>query len=143
MSGTKPAFWTFKDFAVAVALLLPCGIAGAVAARLLPGPKTVRDLAAQMLMYLFWFLLLRLLLHMQYQRPLLDSLGWINHGWLLAAVGIGIALAFAVGYLGSVIHAPLIDPPYKALLTDRRSLALFALAGVILGPIAEELAFRG
>jgi membrane protease YdiL (CAAX protease family) len=94
-------------------------------------------------MYLIWFLLVRLLFRMQYQRPLLDSLGWINHGWLSAAVILGIALAFGVNALGVALQAPVIDPPYKTLLADRRSLALFALAGVLAGPIAEELAFRG
>jgi membrane protease YdiL (CAAX protease family) len=143
MHSTKPAFWTFKDFAVAVALILPSGIAGAVVGRLLPAQKTVQELAAQMLMYLIWFLLLRFIFHLQYQRPLLESLGWSNHGWLLAAVCLGIALAFGIGHLGVALHAPMIDPPYKALLADRRLLVLFALGGVIVGPIAEELAFRG
>lgn len=143
MHSTPAAFWTYKDFAVGVALVLPAAIAGAVVGRFLPLPKTVRELAAQMLMYLVWFLLLQLLFRIQYQRPLLDALGWINHGWLLAAIAIGVALAFGIGTLGVAMHAPMIDPPYKELLTDRRMLALFALAGVILGPIAEELAFRG
>ncbi len=143
MHSTTPAFWTYKDFAVAVALVLPTAIAGAVVGRVLPLQKTTQELAAQMLMYLIWFLLLRFLFRIQYERPLLESLGWINHGWLFAAVVIGIVLAFAVNALGMALHAPAIDPPYKALLTDRRSLALFALAGVIVGPIAEELAFRG
>lgn len=143
MHSTTPAFWTVKDFAVAVALVLPTAIAGAVVGRILPFQKTSQELAAQMLMYLIWFLLLRFLFRIQYQRPLLESLGWINHGWLFAAVAIGVVLAFAIGWLGVRLHAPVIDPPYKALLADRRSLALFALAGVVLGPIAEELAFRG
>jgi membrane protease YdiL (CAAX protease family) len=141
--STTPAFWTYKDFAVAVALVLPTAIAGAVVGRILPLHKTTQELAAQMLMYLLWFLLIRFLFRIQYQRPLLDSLGWINNGWLFVAVLIGIALAFGVSALGVRLHAPEIDPPYKALLTDRRSLALFALAGVLAGPIAEELAFRG
>lgn len=143
MHSTTPAFWTYKDFAVAVALVLPTAIGGAVVGRILPLQKTTQELAAQMLMYLIWFLLVRFLFRIQYQRPLLASLGWINHGWLFAAVIIGIALAFGVNALGMALHAPIIDPPYKTLLTDRRSLALFALAGVLIGPIAEELAFRG
>jgi uncharacterized protein len=143
MRGTTPAFWTYKDFAVGVALVLPTAIAGAVAGRLLPLQKTSQDLTAQMITYLLWFLLLKFLFRIQYRRPLFDSLGWINHGWLFAAVILGIALAFGVGAIGVRLHAPLIDPPYKALLADRRSLAFFALAGVVLGPIAEELVFRG
>jgi uncharacterized protein len=141
--STSPAFWTYKDFAVAVALVLPTAIAGAVVGRILPLQKTTQELAAQLLMYLIWFLLVRLLFRIQYEKPLLESLGWINNGWLIAAVLIGIVLAIGVSALGRALHAPDIDPPYKALLTDRRSLALFALAGVLVGPIAEELAFRG
>jgi uncharacterized protein len=143
LQSTPAAYWTYQDFAVAVALLLPSIIAGAVAGRFLPVQKTVQELVAQMLMYVVWFLLLHLLFRMQYQRPLLWSLGWTDRGWLYAAVIIGIVLAFAISWLGVKLNAPLIDPPYKALLEDRRMLALFALAGVILGPIAEELAFRG
>jgi len=52
-------------------------------------------------------------------------------------------LAFGISWLGATLEAPVIDPPYKDLLAEQRLLLIFALASVLLGPIAEELAFRG
>ncbi len=137
------AFWTFKDLAFAIVLLLPALVIGALCARFLPVPKVVQELAAQMAMYAVWFVLLRILFQIQYQKPLFESLSWVNNGWLFASVCGGVALAFAISWLGIRMQAPMLDPPYKELLADRRLLLMFALASVLLGPIAEELAFRG
>jgi membrane protease YdiL (CAAX protease family) len=137
------AFWTFKDVGFALLLLLPSLFMGAIVARFIPVSKLLQELIAQMVMYLVWFILLRVFFKVNYQRPLMDTLGWHNTGWLFPCVIAGVALAFGIGWLGTSLEAPIIEPPYKALLTDRRSLLPFALAGVIFGPIAEELAFRG
>lgn len=137
------AFWNFKDLAFGIALLLPAVLIGALSARFLPVPKVVQELIAQMAMYAVWFILLSVLFRVQYHRPLFESLNWVNHGWLFVSVCGGVALAFGISWLGTTLQAPLIDPPYKELLTDQRLLLVFALASVLLGPIAEELAFRG
>jgi membrane protease YdiL (CAAX protease family) len=137
------AFWTFKDLGFAVLLFLPSLFMGAIVARFIPVSKLLQELIAQMVMYLVWFVLLRVFFKVNYRRPLMDALGWHNTGWLFPCVIVGVAMAFGVGALGNWLNAPIIEPPYKALLTDRRSLLPFALAGVVFGPIAEELAFRG
>lgn len=137
------AFWSFRDLAFGVALFLPAVLIGALSARFLPVPKAVQELIAQMTMYVVWFILLSVLFRVHYHKPLLESLNWVNHGWLFLAVCGGVALAFGISWLGTTLEAPLVDLPYKDLLTDRRLLLVFALASVLLGPIAEELAFRG
>ena len=138
-----PAFWTFKDLAFATVLILPSLFAAGLLARLLPGGKPIRELGAQMIMYLIWFLLLSLLFRMQYQRPLFASLRWVNPGWLFTCALGGAVLAYAVSWTAVEAGAPIIEPPYKNLLADRLSMMAFALAGVLAGPIAEELIFRG
>ena len=137
------AYWTYRDLLLGICLLLPSILIASLAARLIPASKTLQAVAAQMLLYVVWFILLRSMLRMTYDRPLALSLGWwpVHRIWMMFL--IGVALAFALGYLGLFLKAPQIDPPFKPLLDDKLTRALFALAGVVMGPIAEELAFRG
>jgi hypothetical protein len=55
----------------------------------------------------------------------------------------GPALALLVASLGVVLQTPEIQMPIKDLFTDRFSIALVAVFATTLGPLCEELAFRG
>ena len=50
---------------------------------------------------------------------------------------------FGVALAGSALRTPDIQTPMKDLLSDRSSVLLIAVFAVTLGPLCEELAFRG
>jgi len=97
--------------------------------------------------FLGWFLLfagMALLLRSRYGRPFWDSLGW-NPGRLSSTVLVlaGVGMAFAVALLSVVLKTPDIDSPMKEYLSRGPSVVLLALFGTTVGPLCEELAFRG
>src|SRR5262249_31007190 len=107
--------------------------------------RALQLLPAQFIGYGLWFAALYLLLKLKYNRPLLASLAWIRPrgGWGAMSVFMGPLLAFAVGIVGVVLKTPQIEMPFRDMLNDRFSVVLFGLFAVTLGPLSEELAFRG
>ena len=101
-------------------------------------------LTEQFIGYLFLFLVLVVIFRFQYGRPFWASLGWTRIGapplWI---VGAGWLTAFAVVLVGYLIHTPTTSNPLTDLMQDRASIVLIGIFGVTLGPMAEELAFRG
>lgn len=145
----EPAFWSYADLAMFIGLFFPCLFLGFFAARAfghIPGlSKTFVALLGQFFAYLFMFGSLLALFRLKYGRPLLRSLGWKYpfHGIALCLVA-GPFMAFGVGALGFVLRTPIIKlPMFDQMLTDRLTTAFFAIFVVVLGPLSEELAFRG
>jgi len=56
---------------------------------------------------------------------------------------LGIVLAVAVILLGNLLGFPNVETPFDKLLSDAASRIAIAVFGVTLGPIIEELLFRG
>jgi membrane protease YdiL (CAAX protease family) len=145
-------FWGYQDVALFFGLGLPCILIGALLvagiARLLPPGlqhRTVTLILGQFLGYGMLFLLLYLLLHLHYDRPFWPSLRWVRGGVRPErAIVLGFLVAFGVALMGALLQTPDIETPMKDLvLADRTSLVLVMFFGVTLGPLAEELAFRG
>ena len=59
------------------------------------------------------------------------------------AVLAGPLLAVSVGLLGSALRTPEINLPFEEMLGSPATKVLLGILVVILGPVAEELAFRG
>jgi len=145
------AFWSWLDIVTFALLAVPSLLVAALLVHvvflLLPLRHDIRTpelLAAQFLGYAFWFLSLYFLLKLKYHRPFWLSLGWRPPGvsplvYLLA----GPLLAIGVGVLGVLLQTPDINSPLKELLSDRTSLILVGIFAATLGPLCEELAFRG
>ncbi len=144
-------FWGFPDVLLFTGLALPCMICGVVAMKTLewafrwqPRVKAMELLPAQFLGYGFLFLTLFLLFRVQYGRPFWKSLAWrdmkLAPGWVIS-MGVVVSLIVAVG--GALLRIPDTDTPMKQLLADPRSVLLVAAAGITLGPLCEELIFRG
>jgi membrane protease YdiL (CAAX protease family) len=101
-------------------------------------------LLEQFVGYFFLFLILLVIFRFQYGRPFWQSLGWkpfrtppillVAGGWLTAVAVLGI---------GVLIRTPNTDNALAELMQDRISILLVGAFGVTLGPLAEELAFRG
>ena len=144
-------FWGYADLVVFFGLAFPCVLLGAFTVKFILWVFHLRvhSLAlelvpAQFLGYGFLFFALYLLLHVHYQRPFWQSLRWVRtRPGVSRTVLYGFVMAFVVALLGAALHTPDIHTPMKDLLSDRSSVVLIAIFAVTLGPLCEELAFRG
>jgi uncharacterized protein len=144
-------FWDYRDLLVFAALSVPSILLGMVITQTFvlstgihfPG-KASALVIAQFLGYGFWFLSLYVLLRVRYDRPFWLSLGWtVPWRFLLPSLLGGPVLAFSVGILGAALNTPNVNMPLQDLLVDRPSVILVGLMATTLGPVCEELAFRG
>ena len=144
-------FWTYGDvflfcgLAVPSLLLAWAVVKGAFAVmRLRPAAPAVEPLTEQFVLYLLLFGGLMLIFRLEYDRPFWRSLAWtgmrIPALWVALA---GVACAYTVAVLGQAIHTPTGRNQITDLLADRASLLMMTVFGVTLGPVCEELAFRG
>lgn len=146
----REPFWTWTDALLLGVLTVPCfSLAVALTHGVflllprLPG-EAVRVLSMQFAAYGFWFGVLWLILRQRYQAPFWNSLGWRFPWPNMAFTGIlGPALVIVVAILGEALHTPVIDNAVARLLRDRWSILLVGAFAITLGPLAEELIFRG
>lgn len=145
-------FWNYQDLLLFAALAVPALLAAFLVALGVffvtgwrPEAKAAALLPAQFLGYGFWFLALYGLLKLRYGRPFWHSLAWIRPArgamWMSLFAGPLVALGIAV--LGALLHTPEIDMPIREFLKDPLSIALLFVFAITLGPVCEELAFRG
>lgn len=144
-------FWSYTDVALFIGLSIPClllgvGLVRGVAAlfRLHPHLQITEPLIGQFVGYGFMLLVLKLIFRLQYDRPMWRSLGW-NPLRLppLIIVIAGLLTAFAVSFFGAVLQTPNVSNPMTRMMEDRGSVILLAIFGITLGPLFEELVFRG
>jgi hypothetical protein len=104
----------------------------------------VEPLAEQFVLYVMLFGALTLIFRLEYDRPFWRSLAWTGMRmpflWVVVA---GVATAYVVAILGQAIHTPATKNAVTELMEDRVSLLLMTVFGITLGPLCEELAFRG
>ena len=138
------AFWALEDLLVWIGLLLPSLLLGSTLANVFPWSKAPKQMAAQFICYTIWFLLLKLLFLLKYNEPFWRSLGWqIPAKGLWLCLLAGPVLAFGLNFLAVLLKAPPVKPPFEELLFDRRWQFVYGVAAVLIGPLCEELAFRG
>ena len=143
-------FWNYSDLAVFLLIAFPCLVVAFMIVRTVHlalgtgGSRAVELLPAQFLGFALSFLLLALFLRLKYRRPFWTSLGWVRpwEGFAYRAAS-GVTLALAIAVAGTVLKTPNIDMPIKELLGDKLSLVLVGISAATLGPLFEELAFRG
>ena len=144
-------FWGFADMFLFIGLALPAMVGGGLAVKAAawalhwkPKARALELVPAEFLGYTFLFAALYVLFRVQYDRPFWRSLGWLPMGLGATRIVVtGALLAFGVALLGALLRVPDADTPMKQLLSDRPSVFLIAVFGVTLGPVFEELAFRG
>lgn len=145
---TQYPFWTYQDLAVFVLAALPCLLVASISvwafAAALPFLKSAASWIGMLVFYILWFSSLFMILKTKYDRPFWESLGWIvpDRGKAFAFFA-GPVLAITIGIMGAVLRTPMVDMPIRKLLHDRLSIILFGIFSTILGPVTEELAFRG
>ncbi len=142
------AAWDFSDLMLFITLaalaLLPSLLLAKVLAGVLPFGKPFDALLAQLFWYILIFLSLYLLLKIRYGAPFWRSLGWRFpfRGAALALVS-GPLLVITLGLIAFLIRTPVLNPPFEQMLNNRPTIVFFALFVVVLGPLSEELVFRG
>jgi hypothetical protein len=143
-------FWTWEDVMIFFGMGLPCLVLSLVlveaVAWLAPLPKegAFKLIAAQGVGYILWFASLVLLLRTRYDAPFWESLAWFwPHQGFWRSVFQGPMLAFAVAWLGLFLQTPAIDMPFTKMLSDPASIVLIGLFATTVGPLCEELSFRG
>ena len=145
------AFWGFEDLALFLGALLPAWLVGTLLVRfgqaLAPAAfsnNAIRQLAFQTAIYALLVGALYMVIAFRYRKPFWQSIGWVvpQRGKWWSILG-GPALAIGLSILGVVLRAPPIPTPVESLISGRGSLLLVAFFAVVLGPIFEELLFRG
>jgi hypothetical protein len=145
------AFWSFEDLALFLGAILPAWLVGSLLVRfgqtLAPAAfssAAVRTLAFQTTIYALLIGALYMVITFRYRRPLWQSMGWVvpERGAWWCVFG-GPALAIVLSALGVILRAPAIPTPVEGLISGRGSLWLVAFFAVVLGPLFEELLFRG
>ncbi|MDA1237190.1 MAG: type II CAAX endopeptidase family protein [Acidobacteria bacterium] len=101
------------------------------------------SLGIQAIWWALVFAFIYYIVSIKYRLPFLTTLGFTSYrAPTLWFVILGAALAFAVGLTGQLIGAPH-DTPMMELLKDPSPLWLIGIFAVLLGPVTEEVAFRG
>jgi uncharacterized protein len=139
------AFWSYEDLALLLAAILPSILIASFLTRFSgASSKGAQTLLFQSAIFGLLLTVLYLLVSLRYRQPFWRSMGWswpVRGAWWCAAAGP--ALAFVIPALGVALRAPEVPDPIKDLITGRASLAIVMLFVVVLGPIYEELFFRG
>jgi membrane protease YdiL (CAAX protease family) len=138
-------FWSYEDLALFLGSVLPSFGLAALIVRLSrisgDAPKT---LLYQSLTYVLLLGVMYLLIAGRYHRPFWRSLGWMEAyqgAWLCVVAGPVLAVVTVV--LGLALRAPQVPSQVESLISDQKSLEIVGLFITILGPIFEELTFRG
>jgi membrane protease YdiL (CAAX protease family) len=142
-------FWDYQDLGLFISLCFPSLLITILLVRALsnviPYGKPFQGLLAQLVWYVLVFSSLYALLRVRYRQPFWRSLGWKMLPLSTTAMCFlaGPFLAVAIGYLGYLLRTPEISLPFQQMLDNRPTLLLFSVFVVIIGPLCEELAFRG
>ena len=145
-------FWGYRDLALFFGLAIPCVlVAGPVIAKVVfavlyinTTHKALELLPGQFVGYALLYGALAFLFRVEYDRPFWSSLGWRWPRFRTPSIiALGFVLAVSVAMLGGLLRTPEGPTPMEELLNDRASLLFVAIVSVTLGPMFEELAFRG
>ena len=143
-------FWGYPDLLVFAGLVIPSMLIGWAVVKAgmflfhIHALRVSELLSEQFLGYGVLFGGLLLIFRLQYERPFWRSLGWTRACIpFLWNVICGLGAAFVVAVMSYLIHTPNVSTPLTDMMQDRASVMLLATFGVTLGPLCEELAFRG
>jgi membrane protease YdiL (CAAX protease family) len=149
LADPERPFWGFAEVLLVIAMFVPALVLGtwvveAASPYLHFNPRMgLALLIAEFLGYVTVFGALRLLFA-RYGEPLFASLAWVPQNFKpLHLVATGFVLALVVVVLGNLLGFPNVQTPFEKLLDDTASRIAIAAFGVSLGPIIEELLFRG
>jgi membrane protease YdiL (CAAX protease family) len=139
--------WNYEDLGIVLGAVLPCLVVAAIIAKLLSyvvPQKGVVAAISQIVIYAGVLGCLYITLKLRHGVAFWTAMDW-NIPWrrmaLTALLGPGLALA--MGLFSLLLRTPQEAMALDALLTDRASIIAIGLAATTIGPIFEELIFRG
>jgi membrane protease YdiL (CAAX protease family) len=115
--------------------------------RLIPSLQSTVELIAlpaQLLLYALLYLALWAIVALKYDQPLRPSLGFVKSRvppW--QAFASGCILSFVVGLVGAALHTPQVKSPFDRFMSTPGWVILFGIFAVVVGPVFEEIVFRG
>jgi membrane protease YdiL (CAAX protease family) len=144
----REPFWGYADVLTFLGMTLPCMLIAFLVVpwilRLNVKAHPWQLVPEQVVFYALLLGVLGAMFRLQYDRPLWSSLGWVPMRmppvWPLVA---GVLTAIAVSLIGVLIQVPMTENPMTKLLRDSGAVLLIAVFGITVGPLVEELLFRG
>jgi membrane protease YdiL (CAAX protease family) len=144
--STAP-LWTYEDLGILLGAALPCLLLSALAAKLTGlalTQKGVITALSQTVLYAALLLALYLLLSRRYRLRFWQAMDWrVPWRHMAFTALLGPLLAVSMGLLALLLGARPEPTAMDELLQDRWSILAIALAATTIGPIFEELIFRG
>ena len=146
--AVREPFWGYGDLAMLIGLGVPGMAIAASAVSFLISRftkvKVASLLPGQFFGYAVLFLVIWFVFKSHYERPFWESLAWrrFPDPWGRVVL-LGVATAIAVVLAGLALRVQDTPNPMKEMLNSRGAVVLVTLFGTTLGPICEELVFRG
>jgi uncharacterized protein len=144
---TEDPAWTYEDLGILMGMLLPslvvAALVGKAAGAFLP-QKGVVTVLMQVCIYAGVMGSLFMLLRVRYGLDFWKAMAW-NVPWrgMARTAMLGPTLAFSLALLAVYLDTPTEKMAIDDLLKDRRSMWAIGLAATTIGPLFEELLFRG
>jgi membrane protease YdiL (CAAX protease family) len=136
--------WTYEDLGLLIGSVIPVFLLAWLVIYLVPLPSgAVKAMVYQSLIYALLLGVLYGLVAWRYNQPFWRSLRWTPFRLPFACAAAGPLLAIGASTLGVVLKAPPLPSPIEDLISDRRSLFIMMLFLTVIGPVFEELIFRG
>jgi hypothetical protein len=137
-------FWSYEDLGLLIGSVIPVFLLATLTVYLVPPANgAVRLMVYQLLIYALLLGVLFLLVAWRYAQPFWRSLRWTPFRLPFLYAAVGPLLAVGTSTLGVVLKAPPLPSPIEDLISDRRSLFIMMLFLTLIGPVFEELMFRG
>jgi membrane protease YdiL (CAAX protease family) len=140
------AFWDYHDIFVFFGLLVFTVLSVGLLRTAFPhAPTSYLTLVAQGIVYIVGLGGIAAILRLRYDRPFWRSLDWIAPRPLNALVSffLGPLLAISLSYIGYLMRAHPNPLPFEKMLTNTTLVILYGALVVLVGPLCEELVFRG
>ncbi len=139
--------WTFLDLALVVGMAAPSILIAALVGKgvsMLVSAKGLVAMSTQMVLYACILASLFAVLRVKHGVGFWSSLGWkVPWQGMLETAITGPVLALALAFLAFSLRAPQGAMALEELISDRASMVAIGVGAVLMGPIFEELLFRG
>jgi uncharacterized protein len=139
----KYPFWTYEELGLLVGSVIPIFLLVSLVGYFTRLKGGAAAMVVQSLFYALLLGVLYLLVAWRYGQPFWKSLGWTAFRLPFLIAATGPMLAISSSAVGVLLKAPPLPSPIEDLISDRRSLFIMMLFLTLIGPVFEELMFRG
>jgi len=141
-NDNRQPFWGYEDLALFIGAVLPAlGLAALVIRPFHFSNSGVQTVAFQSVFYAVLLAALYFIIAIRHGQPFWRSLGWSVPFPPIVLAG-GPPLAIGLAAFAAALRAPE-EPLVQNLISDRLSLILILIFGTLIGPLFEEMVFRG